>query len=150
MDKRHTRIFFDTEALGQNDVATLRKKTPPIPIQSQDNTGKLRKKVHFSLATSPTVHTHHAATSPREFLETRPGSPWKHYREAYTWHDLGGDALLAVKMSPEKRVNIKTFPEAQAEQTLFWFRQVRHCSFVAALEAFATENLLYACWKRWI
>ena len=51
--------------------------------------------------------------------------------------------MLAVKMSPEKRVNIKTFPEEQAEQALFWFRQVRHRSFVAPLEAFATEKLLY-------
>ncbi|KAK3304833.1 uncharacterized protein B0T15DRAFT_537725 [Chaetomium strumarium] len=148
MERRFTQISFDPKALDQNDVTKLAKqaklrKTPSIPPQSQDNTGKLRNRVHFSPASSPAVPTHHAAAGPREFLETQPGSPWEHYREAFTWHDLGGDALLAVKMSPEKRVNIRAFPEDQAEQALFWFRQVRHCSFVAALEAFATEKLLY-------
>jgi hypothetical protein len=44
---------------------------------------------------------------------------------------------------PGKRVNIRSFHEDQAEQTLFQFRQIRHRSFVAALEAFTTEQLLY-------
>jgi hypothetical protein len=80
-----------------------------------------------------------------QLLGTRFGDPWsKHYTKVLQWHDLGGDVHLAVqRASPESYVNIREFHGKEAEDALFWIQQIRHKSFVQALEAFATESVLY-------
>ncbi|KAK3324835.1 hypothetical protein B0T19DRAFT_403027 [Cercophora scortea] len=130
---RSTRIF-----IGPRTIAS----SSSIP---HSKTAKLRKKVDPARATGPVISKHHGA-SPGGFFETWPGSPWESYQKVYTWHDLGGEVLLAVKISPEKRVNIKVFPERQAEQSLFWFRQIQNSSWTApewnkVLEELTREDL---------
>lgn len=144
MDKTHqrlTRIFVDEENAGPPGPSygkALSRIVRPTPPPNSQAAGKLRKNVHFATA----IALKHPEVA-QEFLEARPGTPWKGYQEVYTWHDLGGDVLLAITKSPEKRVNIRLFPAKHAEQSLYWFRHVRHKSFVAAREAFTTDDFLY-------
>ncbi|KAK3934166.1 kinase-like protein [Diplogelasinospora grovesii] len=136
MDKssmRLTQIFINPK----NDDAPSE-----IALSSaHPTTSKLRKKVPLATDTGLATSRHPGAVSPGGLLKTWPGSPWERYRKVLKWHDLGGDVLLAV--SSKERVNIRVFSEQQAEKSLFWFRQIRHSSFVTALEAFTTNKLLY-------
>jgi hypothetical protein len=50
--------------------------------------------------------------------------------------------LAAQRVSSES-YNIGEFHRKEAEDALFWIQQIRHESFVKALEAFVTYNVLY-------
>jgi hypothetical protein len=55
--------------------------------------------------------------------------------------------LAVQKATPEKYVNIREFRKKEAEDALFRVQQVRHDSFIKALEAFDTGEVLYVVFE---
>lgn len=150
--RRDTQLYIndaDSSSIPQRDritevAGTRRSTNTPTPIKN-----KLHKKPRSigkgnvesdRFRTSPFAKAVH----PR-ILGTHHGDPWKeYYTKVLQWHDLGGDVYLAVRRAaPESYVNIREFNGKEAEDALFWIQQIRHDSFVKALEAFATDSVLY-------
>jgi hypothetical protein len=76
-------------------------------------------------------------------LDARSGSPWEHYDECYELQFNTPVTVAVQKSPPSKLVSIRRFSAPTNEKTLFTFQQIRHDSFVAALEAFTTGEHLY-------
>lgn len=151
--RRDTQLFIndaDTSCLplpgkaSTTQVAVTQATRNIFPVKS-----KLRKRP-LSTDKAKTGPCHPKATpSPGaacpQILRTQFGDPWKeHYTKVLEWHDLGGNVHLAVhNIVSEKYVNIREFKATEAEDALFWIQQIRHESFVTAIEAFDAGNVLY-------
>jgi len=147
--RRETQLFIndaDTNRLplAEKIQGTQVAATKVIPVK-----GKLHKKPRFTESVNTESLQSEPAPLPKvvcpQILGTQFGDPWKeHYTKVLEWHDLGGDVHLAVQRTAnEKYVNIREFKGTEAEDALFWIQQIQHESFVTALEAFATDNVLY-------
>jgi hypothetical protein len=78
-------------------------------------------------------------------LKQRNESPWGSYDESHEL-DRGGPVTVTVAVQREPGialVNIQKFTKPEMEAALYRYQTVRHSSFVAALEAFITDDHLY-------
>jgi hypothetical protein len=146
-DKRHTQIGIlmpeDVEFRPRNPD-TVPSPTSPY-ITKPGKAGKLHKKGFVS--GQDTVESARRVLSRRprsdRILETTWGSPWEQYRRSFKF-DLGGLVHLARrKTRPYGCVLIREFPVAKAEETLYWFRRIRHSNITTALEVFVTDDFLH-------
>ncbi|GJC91127.1 serine/threonine-protein kinase [Colletotrichum spaethianum] len=72
-------------------------------------------------------------------------SPWKHYREEFQLHDLGGSLTVAVRQ--ERQVHIRKIALLESKEALSKFRRLRHRNVVEFIHAYMTDPSLHAVFE---
>ncbi|WQF76928.1 Putative serine-threonine/tyrosine-protein kinase, catalytic [Colletotrichum destructivum] len=72
-------------------------------------------------------------------------SPWKHYREEFQLHDLGGSLTVAVRQGTQ--VHIRKIALLESQDALSKFRRLRHQNVVEFVHAYMTDTYLHAVFE---
>ncbi|KZL80231.1 fad-binding domain-containing protein [Colletotrichum incanum] len=72
-------------------------------------------------------------------------SPWKHYREEFQLHDLGGSLTVAV--SQGRQVYIRKIALLESKDALSKFRSLRHRNIVEFIHAYMTDPYMHAVFE---
>ncbi|KAK1973401.1 hypothetical protein LZ30DRAFT_827995 [Colletotrichum cereale] len=72
-------------------------------------------------------------------------SPWKHYREEFQLHDLGGSLTVAVRQG--RQVHIRKLALLESKDALSKFRMLRHQNVVEFIHAYMTDSYLHAVFE---
>ncbi|KAK1966788.1 hypothetical protein LY78DRAFT_669481 [Colletotrichum sublineola] len=151
---RKTQIaIFPSHLSVHDDVAPHRRVYPAIntPATSDDlhaasDAEKTEDHVLFVDPAQSINHSHKAIfTAPARTSDVEWNSPWKHYREGFQLHDLGGSLTVAVRDGTQVHIRKVSVPEST--DALSKFRRLRHQNIVEFIHAYMTDSCLYAVFE---
>jgi len=159
--KRKTQINFlaakDNHAMPQiptvpKQILAAASDSGPSPIlashviSSRKRLRTFEGKIVKSAATKGAAHQVpdlFMSTAVQDNLRTRWESPWNSY-EPIIDLQISGTVTVAQRRSPAfGLVHVKEFPSPDAEKALYMYRQIQDENFVAALDAFTTDDSFY-------
>ncbi|GKT61088.1 serine/threonine protein kinase [Colletotrichum tofieldiae] len=121
----------DTPATNDNLHIASRPQKKRVDVMFTDSAQ--------SIARSHKTHSS-AQTSDIEW-----NSPWKHYREEFQLHDLGGSLTVAVRQGTQ--VHIRKIALLESQDALSKFRRLRHQNVVEFVHAYMADPYLHAVFE---